>query len=109
MQFTLKEVAEFCWDRKGSRAFKDYTYEEIASHIVEKAANKELVVVYDERGISGVCTYTRLSQGRRYLYINHIVCARGAFRHFLRAARERFPKWILAGQRGGKSVIYDLL
>jgi hypothetical protein len=105
MRYTLEDVVDFCWDHKRNKGFKSYAYEQIAQHIIWAADNKRLIIVSDEQGLCGVCTYTNYPDR---LYVHHIVATRSGFATLVIEAGKQFPELPIQGLRRSKLVTFPI-
>lgn len=105
MQFTYKEIVDFCYANRRQKGFCKFEWDEIARHIFWATDNNCLFTIYDNHGLCGVCTVTIQKEAKR-LYIHHIVAVRKGFATFIKTAFERYPGWTIQGLRSSKLVTF---
>lgn len=104
--FTLKDVADFCYENKRHKGFKNYGRRLVEQQIIEACDNNRLYIAADDIGICGVVIVSRQYAQKR-LYIHHIVCVRHGFRTLMDEAFRQFPDFTIAGLRNSKLVTFN--
>ena len=105
LTYTLKDVADFCYANRRRKAFKNWSYDEVACEVVLFAQKDRLLHVYDNQGICGVCLYS-LRFVSRVIFIHHIVAVRSGFKTMCKHAVETHPGFQIQGQRNTKIVTF---
>lgn len=103
MRFTLEQVVDFCWANKGKRAFKDFTYEQVAFVVLKANQNKMLQLVQDNQGLCGVLIF-RVQHD--HLFIDYLVTVREGFLTFLDYYQRFFNHLPIRAERKGKILTY---
>lgn len=98
MPYTLKEVADFCYENKGKRGFPGHDRASVERTICESADINSLHIVSDNRGLCGAIIIS-VNHEKREVYIHHIVAIRAGFATLVQEANKRFPEYAISGQR----------
>lgn len=100
--FTLGEVLQFCLaHRRAKGSFADWQPFQIAYVLAKAHSGKSLYITSTSAGVSGMVIAYPLSEDT--LYIEHILCKdRAAFQRLIKLCDERYPRRVLAYNRGGR-------
>lgn len=106
MRYTLKDVVDFCYANKRSRAFKQCGYEEIAAAVINADLANKLVIAEDNLGICG-CAIITERPASRSVYVHQIVARRGGFVSLVNHALTKWPGYSISGYRKGAMMFYN--
>jgi hypothetical protein len=106
MPFTLEDIANFCYDHRRFKGFKEFAFTEVCETVLWAANNDKLVWVHDDEGVCGVCIYT-VHKPLRTIYVHHIVATRTGFVTLIEQAKRQFPDYNIAGLRNGKVITFN--
>ena len=96
--YTLRDLVDYCYNNRNTRAYRNHTYEEIARDIVSKNLYNGVVYVEDSQGICGVCVFS-VFHDLKQVYIHQIIAQRAGFRTLIHEARRRYPGYKIQGKR----------
>lgn len=96
MTFTLNEIANFCYEHRGARAFPGFTLEQVQAEIVYYSDRCDLATAADELGLSGVICVTRYPD---HFYVHHLVCVRHGLATLINYALRLYPGYTFTGLR----------
>lgn len=106
MQYTLKDILEFCYLHRGARGFKGYNARRMAGELLRAKNRNMLYITADDQGICGVLIVTLHNN---WIYVHHIICVRTGFRTFIDYMRRKCSNMELYGKRGNKVINFSKL
>lgn len=111
-RITYKDVVNFILANRGSNAFTNSDHIAIARSLLEHTKTGTVHVFVDKETNKpyGVVVFDFCSiEGRPALYIRNIVAEKqsDAFKQFISLFRQKFPGYLLIGDRYGQKRIYD--
>ncbi len=98
-RYTIRELSDFCIKHRGTKAFKDWTYLQIAKVLYDATLTGNLAIVDDESGICGICVYSMCSNE---VHVSYLVAVRNGFKTLIVEARKQHPTLPVTGIRRGK-------
>lgn len=107
MLFTLKDVVDFIVKHKGSRAYINNSYSDIAHDIIKAAAKNKLLLAEspDGKELWGVAVIA-ISEHNKVIIVSNIVCIKGGFKVFIKEGIKKYENYKICGYRRGRLITF---
>lgn len=106
-RFTLAEVAQFCYENRGKKIYREEPFEYFARIVVSASSYDRLYTVAEGCVLVACCVATAYPE-KKQLWINHIFSKGNGLATLVAAARTRFPDFKILGERPTGDKLYNL-